>query len=41
LDFTQSWIYVFGVGVFGGTVLGRKAGSAPGGAPAPGASPGP
>ena len=25
LDFTQSWIYVFGVGVFGGTVLGRKA----------------
>jgi O-antigen ligase len=25
LDFTQGWIYVFGVGVFGGMVLGRNA----------------
>ena len=41
LDFTQGWLYVFGVGVFGGTVLGRKAGGAPGGASAPAASPGP
>ena len=24
-DFTQGWIYVFGVGVAGGTVLGRGA----------------
>jgi O-antigen ligase len=39
LDFTQGWLYVFGVGVFGGTVLGRKAEGAPGEAPA--ASPGP
>ena len=30
LDFTQGWLYVFGVGVFGGTVLGRKAVGAPG-----------
>jgi O-antigen ligase len=41
LDFTQSWLYVFGVGVFGGTVLGRKQERTPGGAPAPAASPGP
>ncbi len=39
LDFTQSWLYVFGVGVFGGTVLGRKQERRPGTAPA--ASPGP
>jgi O-antigen ligase len=39
LDFTQGWLYVFGVGVFGGTVLGRKAVGAPGEAPA--ASPDP
>jgi TRAP-type C4-dicarboxylate transport system permease small subunit len=25
LDFTQGWIYVFGVGVFGGMVLRRNA----------------
>jgi O-antigen ligase len=41
LDFTQSWIYVFGVGVFGGTVLGRKQERTPGEAPVPAASPGP
>jgi O-antigen ligase len=41
LDFTQGWLYVFGVGVFGGTVLGRKAVGAPGEAPAPAASPDP
>jgi O-antigen ligase len=41
LDFTQSWLYVFGVGVFGGTVLGRKEGRTSGEAPVPAASPGP
>jgi O-antigen ligase len=39
MDFTQSWLYVFGVGVFGGTVLRRKEKRMPGVAPA--ASPGP
>jgi O-antigen ligase len=37
LDFTQGWLYVFGVGVFGGTVLRQKAEHAPGEAPAPAA----
>jgi O-antigen ligase len=23
-DFTQGWLYVFGVGILGGTLLGRK-----------------
>jgi O-antigen ligase len=41
LDFTQGWLYVFGVGVFGGTVLGRNRERTPGKAPAPAASPGP
>jgi O-antigen ligase len=41
LDFTQGWLYVFGVGVFGGTVLGRKRERTPGEAPAPAASPAP
>jgi hypothetical protein len=40
LDFTQSWLYVFGVGIFGGTVLGSKAGGALGDARAPATSPG-
>jgi O-antigen ligase len=35
LDFTQGWLYVFGVGVFGGTVLRQKAECAPGEVPAP------
>jgi O-antigen ligase len=35
LDFTQGWLYVFGVGVFGGTVLRQKAERTPGAAPAP------
>jgi O-antigen ligase len=38
LDFTQGWLYVFGIGVFGGTVLGRKEERTPGEAPAPAAS---
>jgi hypothetical protein len=29
MDFTQSWIYVFAVGVFGGTVLGGRGAAAP------------
>jgi O-antigen ligase len=33
LDFTQGWLYVFGVGVFGGMVMRRNAGRA-GGVPA-------
>jgi O-antigen ligase len=37
LDFTQGWLYVFGVGVFGGTVLRQKAERAPGEAPEPAA----
>jgi hypothetical protein len=35
LDFTQGWLYVFGVGVFGGTVLRCRADRAPGRAPEP------
>jgi hypothetical protein len=35
LDFTQGWLYVFGVGVFGGTVLRCQADAAPGMAPEP------
>jgi O-antigen ligase len=35
LDFTQGWLYVFGVGVFGGTVLRRRAEAAPGRASEP------
>ncbi len=38
LDFTQGWLYVFGVGVFGGTVLRGRAERAPAGAPEPAAS---
>jgi O-antigen ligase len=30
LDFTQGWLYVFGVGVFGGMVLRQDAARAPG-----------
>jgi O-antigen ligase len=37
LDFTQGWLYVFGVGVFGGTVLRQKAECASGEVPAPSA----
>jgi O-antigen ligase len=35
LDFTQGWLYVFGVGVFGGTVLRQKGERATGEVPAP------
>jgi len=35
MDFTQSWLYVFAVGVFGGMVLRRHAANAPAAAPAP------
>jgi O-antigen ligase len=35
LDFTQGWLYVFGVGVFGGTVLRRQADAAAGRASEP------
>jgi O-antigen ligase len=38
LDFTQGWLYVFGVGVFGGTVLRRRADAAPGRSPGPAVS---
>jgi O-antigen ligase len=41
LDFTQGWLYVFGVGVFGGTVLRGKAERAPAGAPEPAGPSGP
>jgi hypothetical protein len=36
LDFTQGWLYVFGVGVFGAAVLCRHADDASGRAPEPG-----
>ena len=41
LDFTQGWLYVFGVGVFGGAVRGRKAERMPGEAPTAAAARGP
>jgi O-antigen ligase len=41
LDFTQGWLYVFGVGVFGGMVLRQNAQRAPGAAAASAAPPRP
>jgi hypothetical protein len=35
LDFTQSWLYVFGVGVFGGVVRAAKQSGCRGDAPGP------